>query len=76
MHATLVLKCFILLGISCPRAPRDDAAHSDQFGQQALMYTKELIFQREVCIDYPFCLFRRPASFKSTAKGVINPRRA
>jgi staphylococcal nuclease domain-containing protein 1 len=46
---------FLLAGISCPRAPRDDAAHSDQFGQQALMYTKELIMQREVEIEVDAC---------------------
>ena len=37
-------------GISCPRAPRDDATPGDAYGQQALMYTKELVLQREVCM--------------------------
>ena len=41
--------CFnVHTGIACPRAPRDDANPGDAYGQQALMYVKDLIMQREV----------------------------
>ena len=40
--------CLIFPGVSCPRAPRDDANPGDAYGQQALLFTKELIIQREV----------------------------
>lgn len=48
----LILLCtahlLIPIGVSCPRAPRDDATPGDMYGQQALIYIKELIMQREV----------------------------
>jgi staphylococcal nuclease domain-containing protein 1 len=46
---------FLLAGISCPRAPRDDANPGDAYGQQALMYVKDLIMQREVEIEVEAC---------------------
>ena len=45
-HTYVVSMCPI--GIACPRAPRDDANPGDAYGQQALMYVKDLIMQREV----------------------------
>ncbi len=41
---------FILAGVSCPRAPnaRDKGA-GEPYGQEALLYTKELVLQKEVC---------------------------
>ena len=41
--------CIFCVGITCPRATRDDSNPGDAFGQEALMFTKELIMQREVC---------------------------
>jgi staphylococcal nuclease domain-containing protein 1 len=46
---------FILAGISCPRAPRDDATPSEAYGQQALLYMKDMIMQREVEIEVDAC---------------------
>lgn len=44
---------FLLAGISCPRAPRatDSVSATEPFGQEALLFTKELIMQREVEVE-------------------------
>ena len=40
---------FILAGVSCPRAPNaKDGGSGEPCGQDALLFTKELVMQREV----------------------------
>ena len=51
-----VLITFLLSGISCPRASRIDTSTGnpsggDEFGDEALLYVKELIMQKEVQIE-------------------------
>ncbi len=50
----------LLLGIDCPRAARPlpggaGEIPSDPFGKEALLFTKELVLQREVCIHSTYC---------------------
>lgn len=57
-HCTIVLYCLYFrlsilfisyfTGISCPRGPRQAGAKGDPFAEEALQFTKEKCFQREV----------------------------
>lgn len=42
---------FILAGVSCPRAGRQDGNGGEPLGQEALQFTKELVMHREVEVE-------------------------
>ena len=48
----------VFAGVSCPRAAFNtdkQKSPAEPFGQEALMYTKELIMQREVDVEVETC---------------------
>lgn len=49
---------FLLAGVSCPRAPRiadGPGMAAEPFGEEALLFTKELILQKEVEVEVEAC---------------------
>ena len=54
----MILSCLFNAGISCPRASRPmdgKMVPAEPFGQEAHLFTKELVLQREVDVEVEAC---------------------